>query len=95
MAYSGGFGAGSATNHELPLGHTLRTNAQSAQRYDQAKFQIKAVATKRIIFFGTKSEKGRPRFHSAGPRDVAGWSMVDGAVADDRTRVSQCFARSG
>jgi hypothetical protein len=48
---------------------------------DQAKFQMKAVATKRIIFlvqnlnFGTKSEKDRPRFHSVGPETFA---MVDG-----------------
>jgi hypothetical protein len=34
---------------ELPLVKTLRTDAQSAQRLDQAKFQMKAVATK---FFG-------------------------------------------
>jgi hypothetical protein len=50
-------------------------HAQSAQGLDQAKFQMKAVATKRIIFFGTKSEKGRARFHSAGPETFA---MVDG-----------------
>jgi hypothetical protein len=30
-------------------------------------------------FFGTKSEKGRPRFHSASPRDVR-----DGRWSDDR-----------
>jgi DNA-binding transcriptional LysR family regulator len=35
----------------LPLGNTLRTDVQSAQRLDQAKFQMKAVATKRIIFW--------------------------------------------
>jgi hypothetical protein len=28
----------------------LKTDAQSAQRLDQAKFQINAVATKRIFF---------------------------------------------
>ena len=44
-------------------------------RLDQAKFEIMAVATKRIIFFGTKSEKGRSRFHPPGPETFA---MVDG-----------------
>jgi hypothetical protein len=31
---------------DLPLGNTLGTDAQSAQGWDQAKFQINAVATK-------------------------------------------------
>jgi hypothetical protein len=46
----------------------------STKRLDQAKFQIKADATKHN-FFATKSEKGRPRFHSAGPERRSRWSM--------------------
>ena len=58
---------------------------KSVQRLNQAKFQIKAVATKRIIFLVQKSEKGRPRFHSAGPIDVRDgrWSAGARMVAVD------------
>jgi len=76
-------------------GNTLRTDAQSVQRLDQAKFQIKAVATKRIIFFGTNSEKGRPRFHSAGPERRSRWSPVGWSMGTRMVAVDVAIARRG
>jgi hypothetical protein len=59
-------------------------------------------AAKSLSVFGKKIADGASRFHSAGPGDVAGWSMVrvvmvdgDAVAIDVRTRMSQCFARSG
>jgi hypothetical protein len=58
----------------LPLGNTLRTDVQSTQRLDQAKFQIKAV-DKAHNFFLYKIRKGSAAIFRARSRDVA---MVDG-----------------
>ena len=77
-------------------GQHTQNKCSIGARLDQAKFQIMAVATKRFNFFGTKSEKGRSRFHSAGPRDVrdgrwsagarAGWSRLTSRL---RTRTQR------
>src|SRR5262249_50896790 len=54
--------------------------AQSAQRLDQANFQVKAVATKRIIFF-TKSEKRVGcDFTPPVPRDVRDGRWATGTL---------------
>ena len=67
----------------LPLGNTLRTDVQSAQRLDQAKFQMKAVATKRIIFW-YKIGKGSTAISLRRSRRRSRWSMVGGAVVRGR-----------
>jgi hypothetical protein len=64
-----------ATDGDLPLGSTLRTDAQSVQRLDQAKFQIKAVATMRIIFLVQKLKRVGRDFTPPVPETFA---MVDG-----------------
>jgi hypothetical protein len=53
------------------------------------------IASKRIIFFGTKSEKGRSRFHSAGPRDVSRWSMVGWSTGTRMVAVDVAIAHRG
>ena len=53
------------------------------------------IATKRITFFGTKSEKGRSRFHSVGPRDVCRWSMVGWSTGTRMVAVDVAIAHRG
>ena len=46
-------------------------------------------------FFGTKSEKGRSRFHSVGPRDVCRWSMVGWSTGTRMVAVDVAIAHRG
>src|SRR5262249_17312982 len=70
---------------DLPLGNTLRTDAQSAQRLDQAKLQNEGSCHKTRNFFGTKIRKGSVAIFLERSRRGSRWSMVDGAGGDGRT----------